>query len=335
MPKSLWVVSRPHNVGSNADAKTARRNFLLKVDASPTEDVHVSEGREELAAVPIASVFTHDAYGYANEVLVADTARGDVLRYALDALDGAASGGGRLPEDDEVKDAHVAMHLFTRKDHINTLLAGDSHALALLHSGGPSRAVLFDKECAAQASVGEARRGGRAVLARVQRRGGGLGGGSRSTHPCVTREWGSVGVQAHGLALWRDATGDEWLVTLDSRNSALGRTHAATGQRVDLWHDPKGGFLKGLALDGDVAYVGVNEKSPRESRDNPDQRVELAAISLASPPEREGGVPLLWRREVATLGMVNNLQLPLLGEDADALARRIDLLVGTGEAVAT
>ena len=40
-------------------------------------------------------------------------------------------------------------------------------------------------------------------------------------------------------------------------------------------------------------------------------------------------------REVATLGMVNNLQLPLLGEDADALARRIDLLVGTGEAVAT
>ena len=135
-----------------------------------------------------------------------------------------------------------------------------------------------------------------------------------------------MGVQAHGLGLWRSADGNEWLVTCDSKNSAIGRTNLVTGERVELWRDSKGGFLKGMTVDGDVAYVGVNEKSPRESRDNPDQTVEIAKILLTEEPEALGGSPLQWRRPLDGRGMANNLQVPLLGAYADAQAARIDAL---------
>lgn len=313
--ESLWVVSRPHNVGANSNVATAKTNFLLRVAADATSAGEVPPG------VPVASVFTHDAAGYGDDVLVADTARGDVLRYSLTDLN-EASAAGRLGEDDAIKDRRAAMHLFTRRDHINTLLSGDKLALALLHAGGPSRAALFDKECAISASSGE---GHRALLARVNS--GRAGAGDSSTaHPCILKEWRTVGVQAHGLGLWRSADGNEWLVTCDSKNSAIGRTNLVTGERVELWRDPKGGFLKGMTVDGDVAYVGVNEKSPRESRDNPDQKVEIAKILLTEEPEALGGSPLQWRRPLDGRGMANNLQVPLLGAYADAQAARIDAL---------
>ena len=66
-------------------------------------------------------MFTHDAAGgVTDDVLVADTARGDVLRYSRAAL---AARRRATP---------TALRLFSARDHVNTLLDGRALALALL-----------------------------------------------------------------------------------------------------------------------------------------------------------------------------------------------------------
>ena len=85
------------------------------------------------------------------------------------------------------------------------------------------------------------------------------------------------------------------------------------------------------------AYFGVNEVAPRDARDRPDQRVEVAAVSLldgggaTTGGGRGGGTNatrsrLLWRRRVHSRGMLNNIHIPALASARGALADRVDAL---------
>ena len=65
----------------------------------------------------------------------------------------------------------------------------------------------------------------------------------------------------------------------------------ATGAVVSVWTDPAVGFLKGLVVVADVAYIGVNAPLARKQRDSKSLPSEIAAVDLVAHR-------LLWRKTV-------------------------------------
>jgi hypothetical protein len=109
MPKTLWIVSRPHNWRpKNAE------EWMIEVDAKT--------GRE-LKQVPLKSKFTHDVVRRGERVYVADTGEGHIVEL-------------EFPTMKEVR----RMELFSLKEHVNTLSpSSDRYLWAMLHNLGPVR----------------------------------------------------------------------------------------------------------------------------------------------------------------------------------------------------
>lgn len=71
--KTVWAVSRPHNIGKFAKAEHGT-DALLHID--------IASGKI-LGEQPLDSRFTHDAFrlnGGQGDLLIADTSKGNVLR---------------------------------------------------------------------------------------------------------------------------------------------------------------------------------------------------------------------------------------------------------------
>lgn len=114
-----------------------------------------------------------------------------------------------------------------------------------------------------------------------------------------------VGTKAHGLVEWGSK-----LIMLDSDAGTLVQLDPYTSNVDDIWAVPEGGkFLKGLAVIDDTAYFGINVWSQRSERDDPETAEELAAVDLI---QRR----LVWRRRVATKGLLNIVSAPHLGEES-------------------
>lgn len=109
MPKTLWIISRPHNWRpKNAE------EWMIEVDAKT--------GRE-LKQVPLKSKFTHDVVRRGERVYVADTGEGHIVEL-------------EFPTMKEVR----RMELFSLKEHVNTLSpSSDRYLWAMLHNLGPVR----------------------------------------------------------------------------------------------------------------------------------------------------------------------------------------------------
>eukprot|EP00775_Hariotina_reticulata_P013388 gene13388-13515_t len=114
-----------------------------------------------------------------------------------------------------------------------------------------------------------------------------------------------VGRKAHGLVSW----GRE-LILLDSDRAVLVSLAPDTSDAYELWGVPEEGkFLKGLAVVDDIAYFGITTWADRSVRDNPNTDGELAAFDLVHNR-------LLWRRVVATAGLLNVIGAPHLAIDS-------------------
>jgi len=101
----------------------------------------------------------------------------------------------------------------------------------------------------------------------------------------------NVGTQSHGLA-WYEGN----FLILDSYNGAL-----IHGDRV-VWKSPEKCFLKGLCLDGHVAYFGISDVTERSNRGAPTLQCELAAVDVITGE-------LLWRERLQTCGLLNAVQV--------------------------
>ena len=101
----------------------------------------------------------------------------------------------------------------------------------------------------------------------------------------------NVGTQSHGLA-WYEGN----FLILDSYNGAL-----IHGDRV-VWKSPEKCFLKGLCLEGHVAYFGISAITERSNRGSPDLQCELAAVNVITGE-------LLWRERLQTCGLLNAVQV--------------------------
>ncbi|GLC58284.1 hypothetical protein PLESTB_001341600 [Pleodorina starrii] len=201
-------------------------------------------------------------------------------------------------EGGEVQELHFpdmkllrSMRLFTLKQHVNTLAPLDDGAVwAVLHNLGKSDAVKIDPNA--------------------------------DPRPRVTREVKHVGLKAHGLVAWR-----RQFVMLDSENGALVAVDPDTGAVRQIWKTPMteepSKFLKGLCVVDDVAYFGINVWGERSQRDSVTNNAELAAVDLATGA-------LLWRRTVATSGLLNIVASPGLGEASTY--RAMDSAGGVAEA---
>jgi hypothetical protein len=112
---------------------------------------------------------------------------------------------------------------------------------------------------------------------------------------------------------------------LDSDSGALILLDPRSAEIEDLWVAPeKGKFLKGLTVLDDIAYFGVNIWEERSVRDDPRTSEEVAAFDLVNKQ-------LLWRRKVATAGLLNIIGAPHLGEESTYRASYSrDALVLTG-----
>lgn len=182
------------------------------------------------------------------------------------------------------------LRLFTEKEHINTLAlwppldggAGPPSLWAVLHNLGPSQLVEID------------------LAAGV-----------------VVRRLTKVGDKSHGLSLWNGAA-----IMLSSGEGRLIRVDIGEAERLGdnyepetLWTDPEKTFMKGLIVVGDVAYFGISAWDSRKGRDNPNKASELAAFDLHA-------MRLLWRRAVATRGLLNVVAAPQLGAGSTSVASR-------------
>jgi len=112
MPKTLWIVSRPHNWRpKNAE------EWMIEVDAKTGK---------ELKQVPLKSKFTHDVVRRGERVYVADTGEGHIVEL-------------EFPTMKEVR----RMELFSMKEHVNTLSpTSDRYLWAMLHNLGPVRQCI-------------------------------------------------------------------------------------------------------------------------------------------------------------------------------------------------
>ena len=123
--------------------------------------------------------------------------------------------------------------------------------------------------------------------------------------PQVVHRITGIGNKAHGLVEWNDK-----FIMLDSDSGALILLDPRTADIEDLWAAPKGGkFLKGLTVLDDIAYFGVNVWEERAVRDDPRTSEEVAAFDLVNRM-------LLWKRKVATAGLLNVIAAPHLGEES-------------------
>lgn len=107
VPKTVWVVSRPHNWRPSSTSE-----WLLELDA---------HSGEELRRVQLGSRFTHDVVRRGGRVYVANTGEGNVLELSFPSMKPIRS-----------------LNLFTEKEHVNTLSPTAYGTMwAMLHNLGP------------------------------------------------------------------------------------------------------------------------------------------------------------------------------------------------------
>ena len=96
-----------------------------------------------------------------------------------------------------------------------------------------------------------------------------------------------VGTQSHGLGMYQNN-----FIILDSYHGAV-----LHGEHV-IWKSSAKCFLKGLCVDGDVAYFGISDITERSNRGSPNLQCEVAALNLVTGT-------LMWRHKVETCGLLN------------------------------
>lgn len=117
----------------------------------------------------------------------------------------------------------------------------------------------------------------------------------------VLHRFKGIGRKSHGLVWWQGS-----LLVLNSEDGALIRVNPFDGSWATLYQVPEGGkFLKGLAVIDDTAFFGVSIFSKRQERGDKAANSQLAAFCLRS-------MTLLWRRQVATKGLLNMVSAPHL-----------------------
>jgi hypothetical protein len=242
-PNSIWVVSRPHNWHPK---DTEEAMLHLKLPSG-----------QELERKRLPTRFTHDAIRVGNTVYVCDTGEGKVVE-----LDFPSMSVKRI------------LHLFTPKEHINTVSAfGDGTLWVVLHNLGQS------------------------LLAQVDLRSG-----------KVTRRIPKIGVNSHGLVLWRSL-----FVMLSSMETALITVDPETEKVSTVWQG-QSGFLKGLIVVDDVAYFGKSPPMKRQDRDGPKVQCDLVAVDLVEKK-------LLFVHKVNTRGLLNIISAPQLAVTSTYIAQ--------------
>jgi hypothetical protein len=106
----------------------------------------------------------------------------------------------------------------------------------------------------------------------------------------------NVGTQSHGLVWYERSEGTRDFLILDSYNGAL-----IHGDRT-IWKSSERCFLKGLCVEGQVAYFGVSAITERSNRGSPNLQCEVAAVDLETGE-------LLWRESLQTCGLLNAIQV--------------------------
>lgn len=107
VPRTVWVVSRPHNWRPSTTSE-----WLLELDI---------DSGQELGRVQIDSRFTHDVVRRGDRVYVANTGEGKVLELAFPSMRPIRN-----------------LKLFTEQEHLNTLSpTGYGTMWAMLHNLGP------------------------------------------------------------------------------------------------------------------------------------------------------------------------------------------------------
>lgn len=125
----------------------------------------------------------------------------------------------------------------------------------------------------------------------------------------IVRRIHNVGVKSHGAVQWRN-----FIIALNSDEASLIKIDARISETTTLWtSEQPNRYLKALAIVDDIAFFGIAEAKPRQSRDSQDLNCELAAFDLLE------GV-LLWRRQLATRGLLNVVAAPHLQVESTAIA---------------
>ncbi|KAF8065849.1 hypothetical protein HT031_002909 [Scenedesmus sp. PABB004] len=244
---------------------------------------------EELCRVRVPARFTHDAVRVGDHAFVVSTGDGAILQLSWPDL--------RLVR---------AVRLFSASDHPNTLAAAPperapgangtaapagTHLWVLLHNLGASDVVKVFVPTDPGASARE--------VSRLR----------------------AVGTKAHGLVSWSRRGGGPLLLLLDSAGGALVSLDPATGDEVELWR-ARAQRAQQLreALTGPpvvrrppTASCARAARRGRSARDDPAAHGELAAFDLSAGK-------LLWRRKVATAGLLNIIGAPHLAPDSTHVA---------------
>ena len=119
----------------------------------------------------------------------------------------------------------------------------------------------------------------------------------------------NVGLKSHGAVQLHDNR----MLFLDSDHASLAEINLDSRKIKYLWKAEGGEnlYLKGLCVVDDIAFFGIAESQPRQSRADEDLSCELAAFDLIADK-------LLWRRKLPTKGLLNVVAAPHLSTESTA-----------------
>jgi hypothetical protein len=119
----------------------------------------------------------------------------------------------------------------------------------------------------------------------------------------------NVGLKSHGAVQLHDNR----MLFLDSDHASLAEIDLNSRKIKYLWKAEGGEnlYLKGLCVVDDIAFFGIAESQPRQSRADENLSCELAAFDLIADK-------LLWRRKLPTKGLLNVVAAPHLSAESTA-----------------